>query len=119
MARDRPELVERVVTLGSPVVGGPKYTRVGAFYARRGIDLDAIEAEVEERNRMPIRVPITAVYSRRDGIVSWQACIDHRSPDVEHVEVRATHLGLGFSPEVYRIVASRLARVRSAAASAR
>ena len=28
-ARDRPELVERVVTLGSPIVGGPKYTAAG------------------------------------------------------------------------------------------
>jgi hypothetical protein len=28
---------------------------------------------------------------------------------VEHVEVRTTHVGLGFSPEVYKIIAQRLA----------
>jgi hypothetical protein len=29
--------------------------------------------------------------------------------NVEHVEVRTTHLGLGFSPDVYKIIAQRLA----------
>jgi pimeloyl-ACP methyl ester carboxylesterase len=108
-AREAPEAVARVVTLGSPVVGGPKYTAAGAWYARQGYDLDAIEAEVEARNAVPIRVPVTAVYSRSDAVVAWQACIDRVSPDVEHVEVRSTHLGLGLSAEVFGIVADRLA----------
>jgi hypothetical protein len=45
--------------------------------------------------------------------VHWRACIDSSNPDVEHVEVGATHIGLGFSPEVFGIVAERLARPRS------
>jgi len=109
-ARERPDLVERVVTLGTPAVGGPKYTGVARVYRRRGVDLDAVEARVAERERVPIRVPVTAIYSRRDGIVAWQACIDRSNPDVEHVEVGATHLGLGFHPDVYRVVADRLSR---------
>lgn len=108
-ARERPDLVSRVVTLGSPVVGGPKYTTVAGFYRRRGIDLDAIEAEVAARNARPIEVPVLAIYSRRDGVVSWQACIDEHSPDVEHVEVTASHIGLGFSAEVWVRVAGALA----------
>ena len=47
--------------------------------------------------------------SRSDAIVAWEACIDRVNPDVEHVEVRTTHVGLGFAPEVYRIIAERLA----------
>jgi len=109
-ARERPELVERVVTLGTPAVGGPKYTAVGAAYRRRGYDLDAIERQVAERERTPIRVPVTAIYSRGDGVVAWRACIDRHTPGVEHVEVSGTHTGLGFNPDVYRIVADRLAR---------
>ena len=42
--RERPEIVTRVITLGTPVIGGPKYTSVGAAYRRRGYDLDDIEA---------------------------------------------------------------------------
>jgi pimeloyl-ACP methyl ester carboxylesterase len=112
VARERPAVIERVLTLGSPVVGGPKYTAVGHVYRRRGYDLDAIEAAVAARNRVPITVPVTAIYSRRDAIVSWQACIDEANPHVEHVEIDATHLGLGFNAAVYRIVAERLAAAR-------
>jgi pimeloyl-ACP methyl ester carboxylesterase len=112
-ARDRPKRVRRVVTLGSPVVGGPKYTAVASRYRRQGFDLDAIEAQVEARYAKPLRVPVTAIYSKADGVVDWRACIDRRSPDVRHVEVPSTHLGLGFSPEVYRIVAESLAATPS------
>ena len=108
-ARERPAAVDRVVTFGSPVVGGPKYTAVAGAYRSRGYDLDAIEAEVSAREQKPITVPITAIYTRRDHVVAWQACIDHTSPDVEHVEVYSTHLGLGVDPEVFLIVADRLA----------
>jgi pimeloyl-ACP methyl ester carboxylesterase len=79
----RAELVQRVVTLGSPLAS---------------------------RASRPTGVPVTAIYSRADGIVHWRACIDSGNPDVEHVEVGATHIGLGFSPEVFGIVAERLAR---------
>jgi len=109
IARERSGLVERIITLGSPVVGGPKYTLAAAFYRRQGVDLDALEREIAARDRTPIRVPITAIYSRNDGVVAWRACIDHSSPAVEHVEVRATHTGLGFSAEVYAVLADRLA----------
>jgi pimeloyl-ACP methyl ester carboxylesterase len=107
-ARERPADVERVVTLGSPVVGGPKYTAVAEVYRRRGFDLDAIEAAVAERSRVPLDVPVTAVYSRSDGVVAWRACVDE-SPGTDHVEVRTTHLGLGFAPEVLCVVARALA----------
>ncbi len=108
-ARELPESVVRVVTLGTPVVGGPKYTAAAPYYARLGFDLDEIEAEVERRTARPLRVPVTAIYTRNDGVVAWQACIDRRDPGVEHVEVASTHVGLGFSPDVYRVVARRLA----------
>ncbi len=108
-ARERPDLVRRVITLGTPVVGGPKYTVVARHFHRRGIDMDAMEAEIEVRNRIVLQMPVTAIYSRKDAIVAWRACIDHNGSNVEHVEVRTTHLGFGFSAEVYKIIAQRLA----------
>lgn len=110
VARERPDLVRRVVTLGSPVVGGPKYTLAARHWRRRGVDVDALEREVEARARSrPLRVPVTALYGRRDAVVDWRACIDPFDR-TEHVEVGTTHVGLGFSPAVYRLVADRLAR---------
>lgn len=119
-ARDAPQSVRQVVTFGTPVIGGPKYTAVGARYAAAGFDIDALEATVADRHRQPIAAPVTAIYSRADGIVSWRACIDPWTPDVEHVEVGSTHIGLGIDPDVYRIVAQRLAqpRMRKATTSA-
>jgi pimeloyl-ACP methyl ester carboxylesterase len=108
-ARERPDLVRQVITLGTPVVGGPKYTVVAHSFRRRGIDMDAIAAQIESRNRISLTTPVTAIYSRADAVVAWEACIDRDGLNVEHIEVGASHLGLGFSPEVYRIIAQRLA----------
>lgn len=54
-------------------------------------------------------MPVTAIFSRRDGVEAWQACIDQINQSVEHVEVTSSHLGLGFDPKVYRLIARRLA----------
>jgi pimeloyl-ACP methyl ester carboxylesterase len=109
-ARERPDLVQQVITLGTPVIGGPKYTVVAHAMKRRGIDIDAIVAEIELRNRVALTTPVTAIYSRIDAVVAWEACIDRDCENVEHIEVATTHVGLGFSAKVYRIIAERLAR---------
>jgi pimeloyl-ACP methyl ester carboxylesterase len=110
-AREQPEIVERVVTLGAPIVGGPSYTASAPGYVRKGYDLDEIRRAVLERERRPIVVPVFAVYSRSDGVVAWRACIDRfDNPRVEHHEVRSSHLGMVNSPRVFRLVADLLAR---------
>ena len=109
VARERPDLVEQVVTLGTPVVGGPRFTIFAGAYRRRGYDLEAIQSEIERRNATPIRVPVTAIVARHDGIVSPEACVD-RSPGVDILEISTSHIGLLWSPAVYRAVARTLAR---------
>ncbi len=109
VARDLPDCVDRVVTLGSPVVGGPRYTLTAPIYRLGGTDFDAIEAAIREREKVSLTVPVRAIYSRRDGIVSWEACIDRVSNCVEHVEVDASHIGMGVNPRVLDLVADALA----------
>jgi pimeloyl-ACP methyl ester carboxylesterase len=111
LARNQPQAVRKVVTMGSPVIGGPRFTAVAAWYKARGYDLAGMEAEVAARFDVPLRVPVAAVYSKRDGVVAWQACMDHWSPKVRHIEVSETHLGLGFAPQVMTIVAQEVQRV--------
>jgi len=108
IARERPDLVRQVITLGTPVIGGPKYTAAAQRYLKLGIDLDAIAAQVEGRKQVSLLTPVVAIYSRLDGFVAWQACIDRDAPNVEHIEVQTTHIGFGFSPDVYKIIAQRL-----------
>lgn len=108
VARDLPDRIEQVFTLGSPIIGGPKYTQVAPLYRAQGVDVDWIEQAVMERESVTLNSRVTAVYSKNDGVVAWQACIDKKSPNVEHVEVTASHIGLGISADVYRIIASAL-----------
>ncbi|TMA65881.1 MAG: hypothetical protein E6J73_04895 [Deltaproteobacteria bacterium] len=114
LARERADLIGQVITLGTPVVGGPKYTVIAKSLLLRGIDIEAIAAEVEKRNKISLNTPVIAIYSRRDAVVAWEACIDRHAANVEHIEVHTTHLGFGFSPEVYKIIAQRLAAAHEA-----
>lgn len=104
VAREMPERVALVVTLGSPVVGGPKYTAAARALRRRGLDLDWIERGVALREATPIEVPVVSVVSPSDAIVARSAAYDRHSRQVRHVEVDAAHLSLCFRPEVWRIV---------------
>ena len=101
-----PDLAAQPKGSGQPVVLLPGY---GAGDGSTAVDLDAIEAGVADRERIPLQVPVTAIYSKTDGVVAWRACIDSQNRNIEHVEVRTTHLGLGFAPDVYRVIAQRLA----------
>ena len=68
------------------------------------------ERSVAERYATPLRVPVVAVYSKRDGVVAWQACIDRWSPDMRHVEVNETHIGLVFATRVLSIIVDEIER---------
>ncbi len=102
--------VREVITIGTPIVGGPKYTVAGRrFAARTNLDLDAFEWEVHERNSIGIRQPVTSIYSRTDGVVHWRASVDTYNAHARNVEVTASHFGLGISADVWRLIADILA----------
>ncbi|MGZ8738480.1 MAG: esterase/lipase family protein [Nocardioides sp.] len=108
VARRHPEAVRRVITYGTPVVGGPRFTAVARSYGPEASQAARVVAERLDAES-PIRVPLTVIFTRRDGIVSWEACIDRISPGAEHVEVSSTHIGMGVDPDVWALVAQRLA----------
>lgn len=113
LARDLPDAIAGVVTLGSPAVGGPKYTITAAAYRKKGFDLNAIEAEMAKRDVIPIRCPLTVLFSKLDGIVSWPATLDRLTPQARHVEVFSSHIGLVHDAEVFRTIATVLADQRA------
>lgn len=53
----------------------------------------------------PPEVGFVSVFSRRDGLVDWRGCLDENA---RHVEVRSSHFGMGFDPDVFRVVDSAL-----------
>jgi pimeloyl-ACP methyl ester carboxylesterase len=107
-ARVVPQHVEHVVTLGTPVIGGPTYTLAARAWGRRECERIArLGLELDEQS--PITVPMSAIFTRRDEVVSWPACIDRVSPNVVHFEVFSTHVGLIVDPAVWQVAARRLA----------
>ncbi|MBY8964746.1 alpha/beta fold hydrolase [Algiphilus sp. NNCM1] len=108
VARDLPGRVDQVVTLGAPVIGGPKYTRAAKVFRRRGMDLDWIEAEVARRNARPIRCPVTAIVSPTDGIVGFHSTRDPHHADARYIEADVSHTGMGINGRTLRLVVEAL-----------
>ena len=104
VARVRPDIVARVITFGTPL-WGPRHTTTSM--AGRTDLLPGIEERVLARNSTRILRPVTAIYSRSDGVVHWKACVDP-DPNTVNIEVTSSHLGLGIDPDVWCIVASTL-----------
>jgi len=108
VARDLPDIVSHVITLGAPIIGGPKYTTAAQFFKLKGFNLDWIESESSKRDRKPIQQPITAIYSKSDAVVDWRAAVDKISPNVSHIEIKSSHLGMGFNRKVWLLIRKQL-----------
>jgi triacylglycerol lipase len=118
----RPDLVSGIVTLGSPMLApGAHHLSLTASIevltrlSRAGLPGLMSEECVagpcarqsfdESREPMPALVSFTAIYSRRDGIVDWRACVD---PLAVPVEVTSSHLGMVLDPRVIDRVSAAL-----------
>src|SRR6201996_3084589 len=78
MARRHPRKGRQGLTLGSPyALRDPRQSHAHGPYQRlsSGHVPDHQLPSREQRSR-PISVPSTSVYSRWDGVVSWQACVE-------------------------------------------
>jgi pimeloyl-ACP methyl ester carboxylesterase len=112
LAKDLPEMVRGVTTLGTPFAGSHRTTnawRLYEFASRRSIERES------ERYDLPAAppVPTTSIYSRSDGVVAWRGSL--QAPSVlnlqtENIEVVASHIGLGLNPSAWWALANRLAQ---------
>ena len=57
---------------------------------------------------LPAPVPTTAIYTKEDGIVPWQLCMEEEDEIHQNIQVRGSHFGLGVNPGVLEIIADRL-----------
>jgi pimeloyl-ACP methyl ester carboxylesterase len=114
IAKELPDSVRCVITLGTPFAGSPRSTNAWRLYEMvSGRNIER-EAEHFELQKAP-PVPTTSVYSKTDGIVAWQGSIQSAAPDLGHkqtenIEVLASHFGIGLNPSAWWAVADRLAQ---------
>jgi pimeloyl-ACP methyl ester carboxylesterase len=122
LAARRPDLVHGIVSMGSPILAPGAVHGVLAWdadlltrLARAGfgglMSEDCVagscaRSSFEETQRpLDPEVAFTAIYSRRDGIVDWRACLD---PAAEPVEVPTSHVGMAWDPVVFDAVREAL-----------
>ncbi len=128
LAGRRPDLVEGIVTLGSPILAPGAAHKVLlwdlALMVRlqraglgRVMGADCTSGDCARTSWEAAQVPLvrglgfTSVFSRRDGVIDWRSCLD---PQARTVEVATSHLGMAFDPGVLDIVAGALDAQREA-----
>ena len=128
LAVRRPDLVSGIATMGSPnkeplgvhplvranVEAVATLGRLGVpgFFSRECLDGDCCaDFWAQCAGPTPPGVGYVSIYSRSDGIVDWQACLD---TGAEHIEVQASHCGMAVHAGTYRAVAAALAEFREA-----
>lgn len=112
LARQAPDAVRMVITLGSPFRGHPSSTRAWRFYKfmnRHDLTHQLTSPEKRAEREQPLQVPTTCIYSRKDGIVAWECCMSLPAERTENIEVDATHLGYGHHLTTLKVIADRLA----------
>ncbi|HEX8977947.1 MAG TPA: hypothetical protein VF781_15685 [Solirubrobacteraceae bacterium] len=118
----RPDLVQTLVTLGSPLLDQlavrarvwPSIVTVGAL-GTLGVPnmfgLSCLKGDCCRRMREAVEAPFPAevqflsLYSRTDEIVRWEACLD---PAATQLEVQASHIGMGMARDVWTALSSAL-----------
>lgn len=117
LARAFPDRVRQVITLGSPVRVrpgltsnvAPLYRVVSGRHSER-----AARAPRSGALNLPEGVPLTAIFTRSDGVVDWRGCVLEAGPMRECIEVRGSHTGLIHNPATLLVTADRLAQPEGA-----
>lgn len=112
LARAYPDLVRQVVTLGSPIqmTGADRSGASRMWEAMRRYHSPGFMRNEREGRKPPLTVPATSIYSRTDGVVTWQASLIRKSDISENIRVFGSHCGLGFNTSVIYAIADRLSQ---------
>lgn len=110
VAKKIPNAVKQVITIGSP------FANVYApNHAKWVFDLlnkkESVDHKFATQLPKPANVPTLAIYSKLDGIVPWQACME-TTEDATHrnQKVRSSHFGMGANPSVMQLVEENLGK---------
>ncbi len=107
IARQRPEYVARVITMGTPFSGDRRANNAWrAYQLITGHAVDAPPIESDFSAKPP--VPTTALWSARDGVVSPRSARGRPGERDRAVALRCSHLGFARDPAVIAAVLHEL-----------
>lgn len=115
LAARHPALVRNVIVMGCPMrlSALPDHTRLtnaGRLYramGRRHSTEDWLPPQVLDA---PPPVPCTSLYSMRDGVVPWRACLEFEGPQAESIDVGGSHCGMGHNIDAIPVLLDRVAQ---------
>lgn len=103
--------IRQVITIGTPFNATSDQTHAAWLYRVLNGKTPVLDRSLSERLRTPPRVPTTSIYSRSDGIVAWQTCRhEKRSRLTQDIEIKGSHVGMGWNRTVLQVIADRLAQ---------
>jgi pimeloyl-ACP methyl ester carboxylesterase len=110
LAKEIPQLVRQVISLGSPFGEG---RHSGSYPSRLFSAMNPDEEITIDQHLLsePPPVPTTAVFTKGDGICNWQICYQQgRHKLAQSIQVWGSHSGLTMNPMVWFLLAERLAQ---------
>ena len=115
IAKRFPSAVRAVITLGSPYAGtesGATHPMVERMFEQlSGTTAEALRERVPAKGlQAHLSVPTTSVYSKADGVVGWRSCVEPQAQLSENIRIWGSHVGMAMNPDVFRIIADRLAQ---------
>ena len=110
LAKLHPDLVAKVVTLGSPFSGSPRANNGWrAYQAIAGHRVDEPEFEARPNEKPPVET--VALWSPRDGIVDPRSAAGRPGERDRAVALRCTHMGFVLTHEAVAAVLAELDRL--------
>jgi pimeloyl-ACP methyl ester carboxylesterase len=109
LAKDEPDCVRGVITLGTPFTGPARATHAWRLYEVVS-GQSTHDPALRKRLAQPPPCPTTSIYSRSDGVVAWRCSLNPEGPLTENIEVQASHIGMGLNPVALYAVADRLSQ---------
>lgn len=114
LGRDYPEKVRQIITLGSPLAAKNSAVTMRALRhllkASAGHSIEEMVDMMRARKfHMSPDLPLTAVFSKGDGVVHWASCQEETEDHhTQNIEVPGSHCGMAFNPMIYYIIMNRL-----------
>jgi pimeloyl-ACP methyl ester carboxylesterase len=109
VSRAYPEMVSKIITMGTPV--RDLNTATNAKWVYELFHNNPPELSQEELSKLEAEpvVPCVAIYSRADGVVDWKACIQRDAKRTKHIGLEfASHLGMPVNQQIFQILAKEL-----------
>jgi len=110
LSKQRPNFIRQVITLGSPFAGITEPNNASWLYEMmKGKSVRSLDPKWLEGLPQPAPIPTTAVYSKEDGVVAWEVCMECREDELhQNVEIKGSHTGLVNNASSWFLIADRL-----------